>query len=486
LPDLKFFTKKENIIVLVLSLLFILVNAKLVTMGIPWLNLLPMVFLIVIMALFSLDNLMFLLVFFVPLSIPLNRLVEGLPVNLSLPTEPIIFGIMIMFFIKLIYTNNFDKRIVFHPVSVAILFSLAWILITSCTSEMPLVSFKFFLSRLWFIVVFYFLATQLFQKYGNMIKYNWMYASGLIIIIFYSVSRLAVHGLTNHQAANNVVVPFYNDHTDYASAIVMILVFVVGFMVIKRKDSINKRLIYIGFSIFFFVALILSYTRASWLSLVIALGFLVALLMKFRLRYIFMILSILIGLFMFFRTDIIIALERNTQDSNKNLGKHIISMTNISTDASNMERLNRWKCALRMFNDRPIFGFGPGTYQFQYGAYQKKNEKTIISTTRGNVGNAHSEFLGPLAEQGIFGTLSYTLILITTMATAGKLYFRSKRRKVRLLALTLLIGLLSYYAHGFMNNFLDSDKLSVLFWGFTAMIVALDVYHAHDLKKLEA
>ena len=38
------------------------------------------------------------------------------------------------------------------------------------------------------------------------------------------------------------------------------------------------------------------------------------------------------------------------------------------------------------------------------------------------------------------------------------------------------LSLLTYYIHGFFNNFLDTDKLSVPFWAFTAVIVALDVY----------
>jgi len=41
----------------------------------------------------------------------------------------------------------------------------------------------------------------------------------------------------------------------------------------------------------------------------------------------------------------------------------------------------------------------------------------------------------------------------------------------------VLIGLTSYYFHGLLNNFLDTDKISVLFWGYTAMLVAMDVYH---------
>lgn len=454
-------------------------------MGKPWLNILPVILLIVFMAIFKLETLLYVLVFLVPLSVPLSRLVENLSFDMNLPTEPLIIGIMFLFIIRVILDGTFDKRIIFHPVSIAIMFYLVWIIVTACTSEMPLVSFKFLASRIWFIVVFYLLMTQMFRKYNNMIKFNWMYAAGLTIVACYATATLASEDITNQLAANHMAYPFYNDHTDYASAIVMILVFVAGMYFIRKKTTQFNKFIYISFTGFFFIALILSYTRASWLSLVIALGFLAALLLKIRLRIIFLVIGILLGLFLFFRTDIIIALERNNQDSDKSLAKHLTSMTNISTDASNMERINRWNCALRMFDDRPFFGFGPGTYQFIYGAYQKKSEMTIISTTRGDVGNAHSEYLGPLAESGVLGTVTFVLILITTMATAGKLIFRSKRRKVRLLALTLLIGLLSYYFHGLMNDFLGTDKLASLFWGFTAMIVALDVYHTHGLKKLK-
>jgi hypothetical protein len=41
--------------------------------------------------------------------------------------------------------------------------------------------------------------------------------------------------------------------------------------------------------------------------------------------------------------------------------------------------------------------------------------------------------------------------------------------------LAALAGLVTYYIHGLLNNFLDTDKISVPFWGFTAMIVAIDI-----------
>ena len=30
------------------------------------------------------------------------------------------------------------------------------------------------------------------------------------------------------------------------------------------------------------------------------------------------------------------------------------------------KRINRWKSALRMFQERPLLGHGPGTYMFLY------------------------------------------------------------------------------------------------------------------------
>jgi hypothetical protein len=40
-----------------------------------------------------------------------------------------------------------------------------------------------------------------------------------------------------------------------------------------------------------------------------------------------------------------------------------------------------------------------------------------------------------------------------------------------------VVGLISYYIHGFLNNFLDTDKASVPVWGFMAILVALRLYH---------
>jgi O-antigen ligase len=178
-----------------------------------------------------------------------------------------------------------------------------------------------------------------------------------------------------------------------------------------------------------------------------------------------------------YQTDIVMKLERNRQDASQDFDKHIESISNISTDASNLERINRWNAAFRMFQERPILGWGPGTYSFEYAPFQHAKEKTIISTNMGDKGNAHSEYIGPLCESGLLGLLTFVAIIIATLSTAFRLYYSLKEYESKRMILVVLLGFITYITHGALNNFLDTDKASVPFWGFVAMIVAIDIYH---------
>jgi hypothetical protein len=78
------------------------------------------------------------------------------------------------------------------------------------------------------------------------------------------------------------------------------------------------------------------------------------------------------------------------------------------------------------------------------------------------------------------------MIVGSTVYTGIRVYNTSKRRSVRIFSLAVLVGLVSYYLHGMLNNFLDTDKISVLFWGFTGMLVAMDIYHRDRPAEGEA
>ena len=49
----------------------------------------------------------------------------------------------------------------------------------------------------------------------------------------------------------------------------------------------------------------------------------------------------------------------------------------------------------------------------------------------------------------------------------------------------LMLGLVTYFTHGVLNNYLDTDKASVPVWGFIAIIVAIDLYFTQNSKEKE-
>ena len=224
------------------------------------------------------------------------------------------------------------------------------------------------------------------------------------------------------------------------------------------------------------MGLFFSYCRAAWLSVLGAIGVYVLVRMGMKVKWMVLLFGVAVGVFFVYQSDVLYKLGKNHQDSSYDLAGQIKSISNISTDASNLERLNRWASAVRMWKESPVVGCGPGTYQFLYASYQRSYQLSTISTNAGNLGNAHSEYIGPMTEQGVPGVALVIALFMTTFATGVRVYRTARDRQVANMALAFTLSLLTYYIHGVFNNFLDTDKLSVPFWAFSAVVVALDVY----------
>lgn len=460
-----------------ISFIFLVANAYCIANEFFWLNLAPPLLLVIFLAITQLDKLLLFCVFLVPLSVNLSS--NEIKIGISIPVEPILIGVVLLYLIRMLYTGKLNRELLRHPVTITILFNLAWIFITSLTSQMPVVSFKWMISRLWFVIPFYFLGYYMFADFKNMRRFLWLYILPLTIVIGYTIYQHWLFGF-EEDPAHWVMSPFYNDHTAYGAALAMFMPALIAFT-FHSGYSNNVRIIAGFLLIVFTVALILSYTRAAWVSL--AGAFLLYLILYFRVDWKWVAFIILVAVVYLAAswTDLMMNLERNRQDTSDDLAEHFKSISNISTDASNLERINRWNSAFRMFNERPVFGFGPGTYSFMYAPYQLSSEKTIISTNAGDMGNAHSEYIGPLAESGVLGSLTFLAVSIAIVATGWRLYLRMEAGPQRAVVLAVLLGIVTYLIHGTLNNFLDTDKASVPFWGFAAMLVAADI--AHSRKK---
>jgi O-antigen ligase len=446
-------------------------------------NMLPLAALVILLAIFDIEKIMYLMVFSTPLAISLKELGFNDGLNLSLPAEPLMIGITLIYFLNELSSGVTDKRILKHPITIIIFIQLAWILVTTVTSELPVISIKFLLARIWFLTSCYFIATELFKKKKAIIYHLLFYAVALAIVALITTYKHYGYAF-DEKIADWIVSPFYNDHTAYGAALAMYIPVMVGIILMKNVSTFVKVLCF-GLLVIFLISIIVSFARAGWLSLVVSLAVLVSLLLKIKFRTILFTLIGGVIIFVSFQTEVLMILGRNNTDSDGDITANIESMSNISTDASNLERLNRWSCALQMFEEKPVVGFGPGTYQFLYAPFQKSSQKTIISTNFGDKGNAHSEYLGPLSEQGLIGALIVVALVFAVMFLGYRLVYSVKDKSLKILTITILMGMSTYFVHGFLNNFLDTDKASVPFWGFLAMLVCIDLYYKDEQIESE-
>lgn len=435
----------------------------------------PVVLLLLYTAFYHLDKLFLFVVLFTPLSVNIEEFVSN-NVGLFVPTEPLLFGMLILIALRQIKENHFDTSFIHHPITIIFILQLIWIAMTTVTSELPLVSLKFLLTKLWFIIPIYFFGYVFFKKEKYIYWFLGLFIAALSVAVLYTLVNHAMYGF-DEETGHWVMWPFFKDHTSYGAILALIYPIFFGFLFRKESGPLLKATMVFLILLFGF-AILMSYTRAAWLSLLGAL--VVYLLIRFKVRFKYLLmLGMVAGVYVALSwTAIMHSMEKNSAEhATEDQMERIESMTNITTDASNLERLNRWSCAIRLWQERPVLGWGPGTYAMVYAPFQLASQKTIISTNSGNRGNAHSEYLGPLSEQGLPGMLLMIILVGWIIYTGITLHIRLPQGDEKMLTLVLTLGLITYFTHGILNNYLDTDKATVPVWGFTAYLVMLDLKH---------
>ncbi|MBI48927.1 MAG: hypothetical protein CL850_01375 [Crocinitomicaceae bacterium] len=440
----------------------------------------PIVLILLWWAIKRVDLLMGVILIAVPLSINLQEFVYDAP-GLYIPTEPILFVLLGLFIIRACIDYPVDKKIFSHPITYIIGGMLFWIFITSITSYDITVSLKFFTSRAWFIVGFFFIL-------GHIMLHKHQFRERMIMMILFSLVIVVIYTLIRHAGQNFsktaghwMMKPFFKDHTSYGAVLAMLLPPSIALLSKKDRPIITKILL-ISATLILGIGIVFSFTRAAWVSLAGVAVLYTIMRIGLSSRQTIGIGILVLSLFWINKDSIFIELQRNKQNSSDNLTEHVESISNISSDDSNLERLNRWNCAWSLFKERPLLGWGPGTYQFVYAPYQEDKYRTIISTNNSDGGNAHSEYLGPLAEQGVLGPI-FVLLLVWYISSVGfRLWNESEDKDKKNLAIGVYLGLMTYFIHGILNNFLDTDKASAPFWGFIALLVVLDL-ELRDSKK---
>lgn len=466
----------QGFLAILFSAFFVFFSSYSLSIEKGWVILIPIIF-YVFFSLFNIDNLLWFIILLTPLSIPITELgfiFEN--INFTFPTEFLLFGLLFVLIIQMIFYYQRFVGVFNHKITYFLCLYLLWMFLSCFTSTDPLISFKLFLTRLWYIIPFYFFMILLFRERENIFKFILLYTIPLCCVVIYTLIQQS-GDFFDSKIANGAVHPFFNDHTSYGAILAF---FVPSVFIIMCSEKYFRKWNIVLFMIIIIlsIGLVFSYTRAAWISFIIASCFGLFLKMKLNLKHIISLSFIFLGFFFMYQDTLI-----SNEESSDSFFRHFQSTSNITTDASNMERINRWNCAIKMFNEKPIIGYGPGTYQFEYAAFQDSGDKTIISTKFGDGGNAHSEYLSALSETGIIGLCIFLLLVGSVFLKGIKLYYTLSCEESKMFILCSLIALMTYFIHAFFNNFLDIDKVSIAVWSFIAIIVSIDLSYKENRIK---
>ncbi len=395
---------------------------------------------------------------------------------LRVPTEPLIATAALLMLADAFRSRAKLRDIIFNKELLWLTPLLLAFLVSTPFSEMVTVSLKFTTVNILYLLVFFVLMMRLSERQPDLFpRMLLFYGMGMLVVMLWGVYQYWQYGW-NPVVMRGVFRPFYNDHTIFGASAALLAAFWLGMA--RMRHPQKTKIIYFLMGLTFVGLVVFSTSRAAFLSLFFCLFVMMLLKLQLKPLNIAVLLLIAVAAVLVFQQPLINRLQQlevSSSDHDTSLPERTLSAANISTDVSNLERMNRWLSAWRMFKEKPLTGFGPGTYQFTYIPYQDPalmNRLTVTdpyNVPEGSGGTAHNEYLLAMSEMGIMGLLGWLVLIGRWVFVA---FSTRKSHPHRTEIVVAFVALSTYLFHAMFNNFLTTDKFAFLFWGTAAWMIA--------------
>lgn len=190
-------------------------------------------------------------------------------------------------------------------------------------------------------------------------------------------------------------------------------------------------------------AVVFSFTRGIWVSLLAALVVLAAAFARRALA----LLAVAGG-----------AVLLATLLASSNLRTRALTMADPSV---NVERLLLWETTWNMLRDRPLLGFGVGNYRRAQDRYLREEVPLVMTRT-----HAHNIWLQAAVERGVLGMLALGWLAVRVLGEAlGALRRLAPGGGLpHALAAGALAGLTGFFVDGLVQNNFGDSQVALLFW----------------------
>jgi hypothetical protein len=345
-----------------------------------------------------------------------------------------------------------------------------------------------------YVVLFLIVAKVDFTKKQYLGFAKWFGAAVVIVGLFgvlqyvfnFSLNKAGLYALKEAKGRvdSTLVNPnYYSAYLNYIIPTVLLLA------VVYFKNKTAQLLAFAVYAIYV-VNVILTYTRAAWVTMFCA-GILLIILMpkqfiKNVIKPQILISFVILFAVLYFMPDVqsrtnsaIYAIEKLLPQGSQNhqgagepedtdgdgepeeaADEEKPEEEDTTTNRAVVSRMTLWKTGWYMLRDNPVLGVGMGNYTANYKEYVSKYPELYIGHESYSV---HNSYLKVGAETGFIGLASFLLIYVVYFLTIIKLYFRQNLLG-RVMAVGLFVGSICYMVQNLSNNLIFIPQLNVIFW----------------------
>jgi len=230
----------------------------------------------------------------------------------------------------------------------------------------------------------------------------------------------------------------FNHYNAFGAYLVVVLSLTVALLLAGNHSRFKTRCLSI-FAVLSTLALIFTFSRGSWLGMMVAFIFLVILSKRYPKWFIPSLFITLVVSLLFFSVR----------------SRFFYSFQ----PGGDSERFRKWLVAISMIKEHPFLGMGVGTFMANFSKYLPADSPAYT----------HNCYLQICSETGVLSLITFLVFVISLFYLGSKEFFKTKDY----LLLGLLSGMAGYLAHSFFEVNLYSLRLAVLFWTWAGLIIAV-------------
>lgn len=477
MKEIRELNKTDYLFFFVSILIFIAASIYGVYIDMPYISVIP---LLLIFAAITINNFSYLFYFLVA-SLPISIDVYFGSLSLSAPSEVLMLILTVVVLLLIINKRLNIKDYLSNAISILILLQLLLFVFNIFVSLSPILSLKYLLAKLWFYAALIIMPIIILKTENDFKKAFWYFFIPLMATVFYTILNHALTGF-GFEDVNSSARPFYVNHVIYACTLGLSLPFVVGAVGWYKENKLIRLILISSIGILLF-AIITSYTRTTWLSIIAA----IAAIVVFNTRYLkHSMLIALIGVagFCYYLVDNNTYMKyapnyQKTVFNQEDFSKHMEATVEMS-DISGMERIYRWVAAVNLIKHNFWFGTGNNTFYPTYKSYANPVFSTYVSDNP-EKSSTHNYFLMVFSDQGVFGFIIFSLIYLWSIIKSHSVYRRTNDRFIKTLMTCCFAVLVIFLVHLALGDMVEVDKNGGIFFVVISIVIMYDI---KTLKQL--